>query len=71
MSYCRASKDSDVYVIRTSGEGGPYWLCHCQQPAYAVDRREDMLEHLREHRANGDKVPDHAIERLKTEIAAG
>ena len=31
--------------------------------------RQDMIAHLEEHRASGDKVPERAFERLRREIA--
>ena len=36
---------------------------------YFTTTRSVMISHLREHQANGDKVPDRTFERLEREIA--
>jgi hypothetical protein len=74
------SGDSDVYVI-ASGEpavlGGRYreiWVCYCGKdlsPGNTTYTRQEMIEHLLEHRKVGDKVPEMALERLRKEIDAG
>lgn len=69
MSYCRAGEDSDVYVIATWNTDGRDALeCFCE-PAFFTTTRSVMISHLREHQANGDKVPDRTFERLEREIA--
>ena len=73
MSYCRMSEGSDVYVIATwdpKDKGPAWWCCGCQRSNNFVRTREAMLAHLYQHRKDGDRVPEHAIERLLKEIAA-
>lgn len=66
MSYCRYSDDSDVYVISS---GRYIFTCFCH-PTFVCKTRQEMLAHLQEHIANGDKVPQRAIDRLNKEIAS-
>jgi len=69
MSYCRfASDGSDVYVIGSTFEGEPCWVCHCTPDPFMTLSRQVMVNHLAYHRGQGDKVPDHAFERLHKEI---
>ena len=77
MSYCRMSGDSDVYVIasimrapETAGHYRTVWICYCGN-GYEADTRKQMVEHLLNHRAKGDRVPESALTRLQEEIAAG
>lgn len=68
MSYCRANGvDSDVYVI---GTGSRWWCCGCDFEDNFFETREEMVEHLRQHRKEGDKVPERTFERFAKEIAA-
>ena len=76
MSYCRMGDDSNVYVIRNmlgtleclacriSGEPKEDGL---RYGYFAVDLEDEMIEHLLEHRRQGWKVPERAIERLRRE----
>ena len=70
MSYARFSRDSDVYVF-AHVEGG-YECCACGLAGTWGSIRcqtiKEMLDHLEEHKKAGDKVPDHCIERLKSEL---
>ena len=76
MSYCRMSGDSDVYVIASTrapemaGHYRPVWICYCGN-GYEADTRKQMIEHLLKHRAEGDRVPQRAFDRLQEEIDAG
>lgn len=66
MSYCRWGEDSDVYVI---GEGDCLCCCACGIGiSVRFKTRTQMIEHLEQHRKDGDKVPQYAIERLFDEI---
>lgn len=73
MSYCRMSEDSDVYVIATFDPRvqKKAWQCYCRPTSCLVYSRQEMLEHLYQHRKDGEKVPEYAIERLLEEIDAG
>lgn len=68
MSYCRKGPDSDVYVIRT----GTFWQClGCWIPgtgqAFVGHSHAEMIDHLWDHLANGDRVPQRALDRLAAE----
>ena len=80
MSYCRWGEGSDLYVWF----GGKYYCQACpllpqvtggaeddEQEAddYTTSFPTELLHHLREHRAKGHTVPQHAIDRLEKEIA--
>jgi hypothetical protein len=71
MSYCRVGEDSDVYVIaihdRVTRKAA--WECFCQERSAQFDTHQKILEHLLCHRQKGDRVPEHALERLRREIA--
>lgn len=65
MSYCRYGEgDSDVYVIRTF-DGSLY--CYCSGKGQQQRSEQGMIDHLREHVARGDMVPDRAFVRLTAE----
>lgn len=72
MSYCRNNgKNSDVYVIASGREGCTVWICYCgglEDDPFETNERRKMVDHLLEHRAKGDKVPQSALDRLKKEI---
>jgi hypothetical protein len=66
MSYCRFGPDSDVYVF-ASWQGIECCACRRFQSFTASDAAR-MLMHLKAHMANGDMVPDYALERLRNEM---
>jgi hypothetical protein len=66
VSYCRIGIDSDVYVIHHVGDG---MACYCV-PAPSLMTKQEMVEHLLEHREEGLMVPQRALDRLYREIAA-
>jgi hypothetical protein len=67
MSYCRFNgEDSEVYVI--AHVDGTI-TCYCGQETGWKGNRQQAIDHLLEHRQNGYKVPDRAIDRLNREIA--
>ena len=74
MSYCRANGiESDVYVVGTESPetGRPgWWCCGCDFEDNFFETREGMVEHLHQHRKEGDKVPERTFERFAREIAA-
>jgi hypothetical protein len=70
MAYARFGQDSDVYVFEDVGG----FLC-CMRCQFSESReirtrsRGEMIEHLWAHRGAGEKVPEHAFEELRAEIA--
>lgn len=69
MSYCRGT----VYIIKTIN--GRLECCGCsladpkKLASILVDGPTEMLEHIKEHEAVGQKVPFHAILRLRKEVS--
>ena len=69
MAYARYGSDSDVYVYLSAD----YLLCmQCNVEGLEFNSQgaiayttADMLKHLEQHRAVGDKVPDECVECLK------
>lgn len=53
-------KDSDVYVY----SDGTYLICCGCSTNFLTGSISEMLNHLREHKNCGDKVPSYAIKRL-------
>lgn len=79
MSYCRNNRvDSELYVISVgdgweclgcpSAEEVPSGIGVPMKGRFFCQTRQEMLDHLLEHRRRGHKVPERAIERLKEEI---
>ena len=69
MAYCRFSTDSDVYLY--PNVGGYYECCACSlndAKAVAIKTLYEVMQHLNEHVAKGDKVPKSAFERLAEEL---
>ena len=72
MSYCRFGwDDSDVYVF---GTGDRIECCACLRhrssglPAsFIAETEQEMIDHLLQHRALGDTVPQAALDRLEAE----
>lgn len=70
MSYCRFGDDSDVYVYYAC-KG----LCCCMcflnsdREDEHFHKRSEMINHLKQHKKRGHKVPPRAMKRLKEEIA--
>lgn len=68
MSYCRLSKESDVYVFAHAAGGIECCACSLNDGRYInCPTPEAMLRHLEQHQRAGHKVPQHAIERLQRE----
>ena len=74
MSYCRMH-EGDVYVVASVHEDNDmsYWNCvgcsmgnrrffgRFEVSEWIVDTRQEMLDHLLKHRAEGHKVPERAL----------
>ena len=70
MSYARMGPDSDVYVY--GSVNGSYECCMCslsKQGGQSFDCIEEVLDHLKDHKAAGHKVPGYCIDRLVKELA--
>jgi len=67
MSYCRLSKDSDVYMFRNMDGKIECNGCCMEEPhGHPVfDTPQEAFEHLRRHRQAGDKVPQYAIDSIR------
>lgn len=71
MSYCRNNGvDSDVYVVKLVDTSFECCGCSLSEGKWGATfgTREGMLIHLTAHRRAGDKVPRHAVDRLKREL---
>ena len=69
MSYCRMSRESDVYMY--ADVDGYICCCGCFMKEGGIFRfrtRKGALSHLLLHRAKDDTVPQYAIDRLEKEI---
>jgi NH3-dependent NAD+ synthetase len=69
MSYCRnTGTDSDVYVILdASANPAELLTCYCSRDGEWLTRIQ-MIGHLYQHLAKGDKVPEHVFTRIISEI---
>ena len=67
MAFARFGRDSDVYVFEDAGGGYTCERCPKVGQSFNCRTAEEMLTHLLEHRAKGDKVPEDAIAELKKE----
>ena len=76
MSYCRWTRDSDVYVFSYNCQdpmycdpiGKGFVCCSCnfnKDRNFLCKTRQGMIKHLIKHRNNGEDVPDYAFERLR------
>lgn len=66
MSYCRMDDTSDVYVFYSCSDY--YECCGCSKFGNNWFRTPgEMVAHLEAHRADGDKVPQSAIDALTEE----
>ena len=74
MAYARWGKDSDVYVFEHVA--GHYECCGCLivpededgESYFKCNTPELMWNHLVEHTLRGDRVPQHAFDRLEGEF---
>lgn len=65
MSYCRNDGvESDVYLIRHVNGS---LVCYCDHPGSEQLLEQPMIDHLQEHVARGEKVPQRAFDRLAAE----
>lgn len=83
MAYCRWS-DGDVYVYRdTNDREGEIRCCSCElrflaqpsggcfekpYPSFIAWGPKEMISHLKEHEAVGQRVPKYAYTRLRKEV---
>jgi hypothetical protein len=63
MSYARFGEDSNVYVFLSCSA---LECCSCRPDGpHLTFSTAEMIAHLDEHRAAGDKVPDYCYEGLR------
>lgn len=66
MAYARWTNDSDVYVY--ADVGGGFTCENCPRGSqFRCETPQEMVEHLLAHRAQGDRVPEPALEELRAE----
>lgn len=70
MSYCRFS-EADVYIFEHVD--GYFQCCACPLESevfasFDCNTKQEMLEHIKEHRKVGHYVPEHVDETLEAEI---
>jgi hypothetical protein len=65
MAFARFGPDSDVYVYESAH--GVYRCERCPRigSAFQCETAEEMVQHLEEHVARGDKVPGEALTELR------
>lgn len=67
MSYCRFSKDSDVYMYAHYQGGIDCCACRLEGRSVRLSDVVDALEHLQQHVDAGHKVPSYAVDQLAEE----
>ena len=74
MSYCRFG-DADVYLYPTRWADGRDGVTCCACPAnegsFFSPDVQAVLDHIAEHRQNGDFVPDYVDVDIKADFMAG
>jgi hypothetical protein len=72
MSYSRFGRDGSYVYIFKAIYGG-WECCGCilnhEEGGFIAPTREELLEHIKEHRQAGHVVPEYVDERLRQEIA--
>lgn len=70
MTYCNFGGDSDVSVFRDTDVTLAIWCDWCKLTGpigFIALSKQEMIDHLLEHRKAGHKVPEYAIQKLKEE----
>lgn len=65
MAYARHARDSDVYVYASTRGGYTCERCPRIGEQFRCGTAAQMLTHLLEHRAKGQRVPDDALDELR------
>ena len=68
MAYARQNEESDLYVFSTGNELVCAGCLREKSTDYHTASRREMIEHLRDHVAKGDRVPKEAFDRLSREM---
>ena len=63
MSYSRWSKDCDIYSFYNVDNKIECCGCILEDHTVEFDTVEEFIEHLREHKKAGHKVPDHLFDK--------
>ncbi|HEY1707631.1 MAG TPA: hypothetical protein VGG10_05160 [Rhizomicrobium sp.] len=64
MAVCRLGENSDVYVYQSVEGGFDCGGCILGRNNFNAADENAILEHLKEHRAAGHKVPNEAFREL-------
>ena len=67
MAYCRFS-DGDVYIFPHVAGGFECCGCALHETSWGCETRLEMMQHMREHKMAGHRVPYSAIERIAVEF---
>ena len=69
MAYARFGRESDLYVYEQA-DGIVCLRCKLNESGTTITTtRSEMLRHREEHRRAGDKVPEHAFDELRADMA--
>ena len=72
MAYARFARDSDVYVYADTRGGFTCERCPRVGEEFRCESPAEMVTHLLlRHRANGQLVPDEALDELRSEKESG
>ena len=66
MAFARFGRDSDVYVYEDTRGGFTCERCPEIGKQFRCTTSGEMVAHLLQHRARGDRVPDDAITELNS-----
>jgi len=67
MAFARFGRDSDVYVYEDTDGGFVCERCPAVGQEYRCQKAAEMVTHLLEHRNRGQRVPEDAMEELRSE----
>lgn len=76
MAYCRWGSDCNVYIFLN--DKNKFECCGCSligefppfNSPFTCKTAREMIEHLKEHKKKGHKVPDYVIDELESEARA-
>jgi hypothetical protein len=65
MAFAQFGRDSDVYVYEDTRGGFTCERCPTIGEQHRCQTAAEMVTHLLEHRAEGDRVPEDALDELR------